>query len=91
MSYFRPFMQEHREIMGELQDIGSVRLPPAPECEEDWSDLRWGLEHLPQEKERDRILRTLLAAEIEAEMYLDDHGAPERPEPEWLNWEDDDA
>jgi len=91
MSYFKPYPQGRREIYGELQDVESIHLPPAPECEEDWSDLRWGLEKLPQEKDRDRILRSLVAIEAEAEAYLDEHEVPERPEPDWLNWEDDDG
>ena len=90
MSHVHVWTEQHREIYSMLQDAANRHLPSVPECEEDWSDLRWGLEKLPEEKERDQILRNLAAAETEAEAYLDDHGAPERPEPDWLNWEDDD-
>lgn len=89
MSYFRPWMQEHREIYGLLQDEASVRLPPAEEEEEDWSDLRWGLSHLDPSLERDRILNALVKAEAEAEQYLDDNIPPDRPEPAWLTDEED--
>lgn len=89
MTHFSPWRQSRQEMVGELQDYAIVNLPLAPENEEDWSSRRWALEHLPQEKERDRILRSLLAAEIDADVYLEQHEVPGRPAPDWLNWEDD--
>ena len=87
MSYFKPWMQEHREIYSLIQDEASVHLPPAEEVEEDWSDLRWGLSHLPASVERDQILQALIVAENAASEYLDEHEPPTRPVPDWM--EDD--
>ena len=89
MSFFHPWTQEHMELYLNLQDCGSVHLPPAEEVEEDWSDLRWGLSHLPASMARDFILKNLIEAETAAADYLDDNIPPDRPEPAWLTDEED--
>lgn len=62
----------------------------AKELEEDWSDLRWGLSHLPASVERDQILQALIVAENAAAEYLDEHGpATLRPQPEWMEEDDE--
>lgn len=62
----------------------------AKDLEEDWSDLRWGLSHLPASVERDQILQALIVAENAAAEYLEEHEPPTRPVPDWMEDNEED-
>ena len=91
MSHFNVFREQVARLHGFDADYAIVDLPPAKEDEEDWSDLRWAMEHLPHTLESERILQALVIAENAADEYIDKHGpALNRPAPDWEDWEDGD-
>ena len=91
MSYISVSREQVARVQGFGPEYYCMTDNRAPqEFEEDWSDLRWALEHLPHTLESERILQALVMAENAASEYLDEHGpAIPRPAPDWLTDEED--
>lgn len=89
MTHYNPNAAEFAEMYGLGPDSANMNLPAAREIEEDWTDLRWELEQVATDLEGQRILQAYIIAENAAYEYLELHPPPTRPEPEWLDWDDD--